>query len=47
MNRVLIVNRKECEEILTPARCIPEMRKSLAAISNGRNKGFAENDDYP
>ena len=38
MNRVLIVNRKECEEILTPARCIPEMRKSLAAISNGRTK---------
>ena len=38
MNRVLIVNRKECEEILTPERCVPEMRKSLAAISNGRTK---------
>lgn len=38
MNRVLIVNRKECEEILTQERCVPEMRKSLAAISNGRTK---------
>lgn len=34
MNKTLIVNRKECEEILTIERTIPVMRTVLESISN-------------
>lgn len=38
MNKTLIVNRSQCEEILTVEKCIPYMKTALIGISNKQAK---------
>ena len=38
MNKTLIVNRNQCEEILSVEKCLPAMKDALIAVSTNQTK---------